>query len=246
MAGRIERARAQSMGPLTLALCAAMILPSHAAAGGGTLKWRADDSQAAPILRSGRRALFNASASTAFVQPRAAGPFLGGATHGGPLIGSAARRSTPALPPRRVGPSEEALIDAPPSGFDGLGALGCIAVSIYHEARDQPAAGQYAVGSVILTRAATPGRWGDTACDVVQPVQFSYLTPDRRFAPIREQAAWARAVRIAAQVLRDGPAPALQGADHYHTTYVSPGWNRQMTSIGRIADHVFWRSPGGP
>ena len=119
-------------------------------------------------------------------------------------------------------------------------------MSIYHEARDQPPAGQYAVGSVILTRAATPDRWGDTPCAVVQPVQFSYLTPDRGFAPIREQAAWERAVRIAAQVLRDGPAPALQGADHYHTIYVSPVWNRQMTSIGRIADHVFWRSTGRP
>jgi len=135
-----------------------------------------------------------------------------------------------------------ALITSPPRDFLGLDAVGCIAVSIYHEARNQPAAGQYAVGSVILTRAATPELWGDTPCAVVQPVQFSYLTPDRRFAPIRDHKAWAMAVEIAAQVLSDGPAPALQGADHYHATYVWPSWNQQMKSVGRIADHVFWRS----
>ena len=213
-----------------------MAVPSHATPGAGTVKWAESNGGSAPILRTAPRSLFAASTGATFVQPRAAGPFIGGPT----------RQTTPSLPPVRLGPDEQMLIDAPPRSFAGLGALGCIAVSIYHEARDQPAAGQYAVGSVILTRAATPGRWGDSPCAVVQPVQFSYLTPDRRFAPIREHDAWERAVRIAAQVLRDGPAPALKGADHYHTTYVAPVWNRQMDAIGRIADHVFWRSRAGP
>lgn len=134
------------------------------------------------------------------------------------------------------------LIAAPPEDFFELDALGCIAVSIYHEARNQPPAGQYAVGSVILTRAANPDRWGDTACAVVQPVQFSYLTADRQFEPILEPEAWRMSVLIAAEVLRDGPAPSLKGADHYHATYVSPDWNQAMVPIGRIADHLFWRS----
>ena len=236
MAGRIRRRVAYHFAPLALSLCAALAVPCQAASGGGTMRWAQDGGGSSPILQGASRGLLTASTGRTFVRPRAAGPFIGGPT----------RQAAPSLPPLRAGPDEKALIAAPPRDFAGLGALGCIAVSIYHEARDQPAAGQYAVGSVILTRAANQNRWGDTPCAVVQPVQFSYLTADRRFAPISEQAAWERAVRIAAQVLRDGPAPALKGADHYHTTYVSPVWNRQMDAIGRIADHVFWRSRPGP
>ncbi len=130
----------------------------------------------------------------------------------------------------------------PPRDFSQETELACIAVSIYHEARNQPREGQAAVASVILTRAADPLRWGNTPCTVVVPVQFSYLDRNRRFAPIRDMRAWAEAVEIAAQVLLSGPDPRLKGADHYHATYVDPAWNRDMDMVERIADHIFWRS----
>lgn len=208
-----------------------------AAPPGGTLLWTDPGMAAAPLMQASPRPFISARSGGLLRRPAA--PLIGGSVR----QRAPARERTPArLPPLRLDAEAAALVAAPPASFAGLGALGCIAVSIYHEARNQPATGQYAVGSVILTRAATPGRWGDTACAVVQPVQFSYLTPDRQFAPITEPEAWALAVRIAAQVLRDGPSPALQGADHYHATYVWPAWNERMTAVGRIADHVFWRS----
>lgn len=238
-------------------------------ASNGTLAWSgygakarnsSESSQSAPNraahgstqTRSADRAPFLASPKQGLMPARAASPWFGQARshmlpHSSPDRRSTRFRSQSRALSRRFGaPLTAQVITAltahPPADFSDLTALGCIAVSIYHEARNQPAAGQYAVGSVILTRAATPERWGDTPCAVVQPVQFSYLSPDRRFAPITDHRAWAMAVDVAAQVLADGPAPALKGADHYHATYVWPRWNQHMTAIGRIADHVFWRS----
>ena len=33
----------------------------------------------------------------------------------------------------------------------------------------------------------------------------------------------------------------IGGATHYHATYVSPTWRKQMRLIGRIDDHIFYR-----
>ncbi|MGB0660069.1 MAG: cell wall hydrolase [Mangrovicoccus sp.] len=138
------------------------------------------------------------------------------------------------------------LWNNPPKDFSSVGSLGCIAVSIYHEARNQPIAGQAAVATVILNRAANPERWGGTPCGVVQPVQFSYLRPDRSFAPITNLSSWNEALEIAAEVLKRGPDPKLEGADHYHATYVNPPWNQKMDWIAQIKDHIFWRSRPTP
>lgn len=140
----------------------------------------------------------------------------------------------------------EALRNRPPRDFSGQTDLICIAVSIYHEARNQPRDGQAAVASVILNRAANPDRWGRTPCEVVAPVQFSYLRPDRGFARIRNMRSWNEAVEIAAEVLLRGPDPTLNGADHYHATYVDPSWNRAMDRVVRIDDHIFWKSRPKP
>ena len=59
----------------------------------------------------------------------------------------------------------------------GATDLQCLAVAIYHEARDQSLDGQLAVASVILNRAREPKRWGARPCDIVVPGQFSFLSP---------------------------------------------------------------------
>ena len=51
------------------------------------------------------------------------------------------------------------------------------------------------------------------------------------------------AVRFAARALLEGPLPELEGADHYHTTSVSPGWAPAMDRVRRIDDHVFYVDP---
>jgi hypothetical protein len=134
------------------------------------------------------------------------------------------------------------LVEAPPTTLRGAGDLACLAVSIYHEARDQPRLGQRAVASVILRRVEVP-RWGETVCEVVQPVQFSYLSPDRSFPPLLEGAAWRNALTVAVEALVEGPMRVVAEADHYHASYVDPDWRREMLEVERIGAHIFYRDP---
>ncbi|MCZ0963816.1 cell wall hydrolase [Paracoccus benzoatiresistens] len=136
-----------------------------------------------------------------------------------------------------------ARIPLPPASLRNASDLSCIAVAIYHEARDQDDFGQRAVASVILQRMALPGRWGGTACDIVAPRQFSFLTSRHDYPPIEDMAAWAKAVRFAARALIEGPMPELEGADHYHTTAVTPDWATSMVRVRLIDDHVFYADP---
>lgn len=138
------------------------------------------------------------------------------------------------------------LKSAPPRSLKGASDLTCLAVAIYHEARDQSTHGKLAVASVIQSRAQVPGRWGDDACDVVRPVQFSFMTSRYGFPAITETGPWHNAVDLALKSLIDGPLPELAGADHYHATYVRPKWRHAMERIGRIGAHIFYRDPSSP
>jgi len=55
--------------------------------------------------------------------------------------------------------------------------------------------------------------------------------------------AWEKAVRFAAHALLESPIPELKGADHYHTTSVSPGWAPRMDRVRLIDDHIFYVDP---
>ncbi|WP_347919595.1 cell wall hydrolase [Paracoccus marcusii] len=148
--------------------------------------------------------------------------------------------------PRPATPAEivtGAAIPPPPPSLRNASELSCIAVAIYHEARDQEEFGQRAVASVILQRAAIPHRWGDSACENVVPTQFSFMTSHYEYLKIEDTASWEKAVRIAAEVLVNGPLPELRGADHYHATAVSPQWAPKMVRIRSIDDHVFYVDP---
>jgi hypothetical protein len=173
------------------------------------------------------------------VQPAAAGPRPMARPEAVPV-----RPEPRALAGRRVAllVRAGALADAPPEDFEGLGDLGFLAVAIYHEARDQPLLGQRGVAAVILRRAALP-RWGETVCDVVQPVQFSFLAADGGFPLIDEPDAWRQALAVAVEALTEGPPPALGNADHYHATRVAPAWGEEMQKVARIGAHVFYSDP---
>ena len=136
-----------------------------------------------------------------------------------------------------------APIPAPPESLRNASDLSCIAVAIYHEARNQDDFGQRAVASVILQRMALPDRWGGTACDNVEPTQFGFLTSRYDYPPIDDMKAWEKAVRFAAHAMIEGPMPELRGADHYHTTAVSPDWAPDMLRVRLIDDHIFYVDP---
>ena len=111
--------------------------------------------------------------------------------------------------------------------------VNCLALAIYHEARGEIRAGQYAVAKTVVNR-ARDSRFPNTVCKVVyQPGQFT----DIRKTKVRDKEAWQRALDIAYDVLN------MQGnysfkALYFHTKHVSPGWKKRP--IARIGNHVFY------
>jgi spore germination cell wall hydrolase CwlJ-like protein len=128
-------------------------------------------------------------------------------------------------------------------------ALLCLTLNVYHEARDQPIAGQYAVAAVTMNRAADDPK---QVCDVVmQPHQFSWtdklLQRDavgwklRKAGVPKDDFAWAMASRVAFNTLNGHKIDATHGATYYHTKEVRPAWRKQFIHAVTIGDHVFYR-----
>ena len=127
-------------------------------------------------------------------------------------------------------------------------AAACLAMAIYHEARGEPLDAQKAIAEVVLTRAAHPD-YPNTVCEVVTehrtPVsrpwacQFSFYCDGESDAPT-DKTAWAVAQQVANEVL-SGDILGI-GATHYHTVEVSPVWRHDLTPLGRLGDHVFYRT----
>jgi N-acetylmuramoyl-L-alanine amidase len=126
----------------------------------------------------------------------------------------------------------------------------CLALNIYHEARNEPESGKYAVGVVTMNRVHDPG-YPETVCAVVWEKrwssrfnryvpQFSWTLdgkPDRPY----EQRAWKDAVRLAEQVYFASPNSAVGDAKHYHASYVSPDWAQRLTRVTQIGQHIFYQ-----
>lgn len=124
----------------------------------------------------------------------------------------------------------------------------CLALNIYHEARDQMIPGQYAVASVTMNRA---GRDDRRICEVVTaPKQFSWtnnlLTKRgdkyvlKREGIPKDERAWALAQHIAKYALKTR-VDFVNGATHYHATYVSPPWRLALLRTKRMGEHIFYK-----
>jgi spore germination cell wall hydrolase CwlJ-like protein len=138
--------------------------------------------------------------------------------------------------------------------------LECMAINIYHEARSESLAGQFAVADVVMNR-VTDKRYPDTICGVVKQAvmsewgverglfipkknmcQFSWYCDGQSDAPV-EQYAWLRAKEVARDIITFRKFRGLtEGATHYHANYVKPKWSfhKKMHLIGRIGDHIFY------
>ena len=147
--------------------------------------------------------------------------------------------------------------------------LYCLALNIYHESRSDNMAGQAAVADVVLNR-VTDARYPNTICEVVKegPIRESWKTrqdpnlsdSERKFNPVRNRCqfswwcdgksdeprqplAWRKAQEIAYHLVHNNLFRGIsEGATHYHATYVDPHWNKSMIEIGRIGEHIFYRS----
>ena len=115
----------------------------------------------------------------------------------------------------------------------------CLAMNVYHEARNQDIAGQVAVAQVTMNRVASPD-YPDTVCGVVnQHKQFSWYWDGKSDVPQHEEA-WQRAQMVAKGVLAGSGHSDLEGVMHYHALYVKPYWAKEMQMVAQIGDHVFY------
>jgi spore germination cell wall hydrolase CwlJ-like protein len=138
-----------------------------------------------------------------------------------------------------------AWLDAQPKA-KGDAQWACLSEALYFEARGETVKGQFAVAEVIMNRVAH-SRFPQTLCGVINQgtgkkygCQFTY-TCDGIAEKINEPRAFSRVSKVARAVI-DSKAPNLtNGATHYHTTAVSPGWGQVYTKVARIGVHIFYR-----
>tara|TARA_A100001515_G_scaffold51860_2_gene40917 strand:+ start:217 stop:636 length:420 start_codon:yes stop_codon:yes gene_type:complete len=133
-------------------------------------------------------------------------------------------------------------------------AIMCLALNIYHEARDQPFIGQVAVAQVVMNR-VRDDRYPDDVCGVVYqgptyswkpnfPVrnrcQFSWYC-DGKSDKTPDTEAFEIAKMIAVGVYNGNLGDFVEGATHYHATYVLPEWAETKYKTVQIGEHVFYR-----
>lgn len=122
-----------------------------------------------------------------------------------------------------------------------------IARTLWGEARGEGIAGMAAVAGVIANRARNPRWWGRDAAGVcLKPQQFSCWNasdPNRPklLAVGPDDPLFAAALAIADEALAGRLRDVTNGADHYHTTGVAPGWSAGKTPVTTIGVHRFFR-----
>ena len=136
----------------------------------------------------------------------------------------------------------------------------CLAQNIYHEARNQPQAGQMAVMSVTINR-VNDHRFPNTICEVVKqgpsrpswkgtgemiPIrhkcQFSWYC-DGKSDKVHDKESFNH-IKLLTDAVVDGSIKILditEGATHYHADYVMPDWAKTKTKTIEIEDHIFYR-----
>ena len=133
-------------------------------------------------------------------------------------------------------------------------AVMCLALNVYHEAKNQSTIGQIAVAQVTMNRVYDE-RYPNNVCDVVKqgltykwnrdmPIrnkcQFSWYCDGKSDEP-KDETAWQYALMVADGVYYGKVINLIDGATHYHAHYVIPSWAETKTYITRIGDHIFYR-----
>jgi spore germination cell wall hydrolase CwlJ-like protein len=122
----------------------------------------------------------------------------------------------------------------------------CLTEALYFEARGESLEGQVAVAEVILNRVDSP-LYPRSVCGVVKQrggggCQFSYVC-DGRADRMRDKTAADRAGRVARAMLDGAPRILTDGATHFHTRAVRPGWSKRFAKTAAIGAHLFYRHP---
>ncbi|MEQ1902071.1 MAG: cell wall hydrolase [Devosia sp.] len=127
----------------------------------------------------------------------------------------------------------------------------CLTQAIYHEARGESEAGQWAVANVIINRAFSK-KYPSTICGVVfqnaengyHKCQFTFACDGKSDMGL-ERRAWNRSARLAAAAydeFRQGERPGVVpgSALYYHTLSVYPAWAAKFQRVATIGSHIFY------
>ena len=129
----------------------------------------------------------------------------------------------------------------------------CMALNIYYEARGSSIADRAATADVVLNRVKDT-RYPNTICEVVKQglqdtngnmrrnkCQFSWYCDGKNDRPQNEDL-WVEAQTLAWNIVENDKYRGLtEGATHYHATYVTPRWARDLQLVGRVGAHIFYR-----
>jgi len=120
-------------------------------------------------------------------------------------------------------------------------AVLCLAMNIYHEARDQDLMGQMAIAEVTMNRVYATA-WPDDVCKVVwQKKQFSW-THDGKSDRMYNEKARRTAITLATLYVSGNLESFVTGgATHYHAAYVNPYWTNHLEKTTEIGTHVFYK-----
>jgi hypothetical protein len=130
--------------------------------------------------------------------------------------------------------------------IDDSREIGCLALTIYHEARGESERGKLAVGHVVMNRTRSL-RFPASVCAVVQQggqqphrCQFSWWCDGRSDRP-KDEAALRESLRLAEAIYYGYARDPTGGALWYHATVVEPSWSKSFGPGKRIGHHVFYR-----
>lgn len=128
--------------------------------------------------------------------------------------------------------------------------IGCLALTIYFEARGETLAGKLAVAHVVLNR-MQDSRFPQNICAVVRQggeeilhrCQLSWYCDGLSDRP-RDAASWRESLQIAWGAYAGRLADPTDGALWFHATHAWPSW-RDAARGNRIGRHIFYaRLPG--
>lgn len=121
--------------------------------------------------------------------------------------------------------------------------LGCVASTVYGEARGESEIGQALVAQTILNR-TSDSRWPDSPCAVVgQHLQFTGFSPARTL-DYSSTPSWTLAVAVTNHVFMGAfNVGSCSKATHFHNTTVQPTWSRsaRMIRLCRVDNHIFYK-----
>lgn len=127
--------------------------------------------------------------------------------------------------------------------------LTCLAMNVYYEARGETLAGMNAVAEVTMNRVAS-SRYPGTVCKVVYQKRWDRLRKrdvsafswtEFDVVPHPEGKPWVQAWDVANAVYYRKEPPSLNGALHYHATYIRPSWARGKKPVAKIGAHIFYK-----